>query len=99
MPQQLKHHDPTAIPDPSRSPGAAAGVRTCYDKCAANWPPLIAPAEAEAEGGFGLIDRTDGTMQWIRQDRPLYLWVGDAKPGDVTGDGVNDVWHAAKPAE
>jgi predicted lipoprotein with Yx(FWY)xxD motif len=28
---------------------------------------------------------------------PLYLWVKDEKPGDTTGDGVNSVWHVAKP--
>lgn len=28
---------------------------------------------------------------------PLYYWVKDKKPGDVTGDGVNGVWHVAKP--
>ncbi|MCB1351011.1 MAG: hypothetical protein KDK11_21085, partial [Maritimibacter sp.] len=28
---------------------------------------------------------------------PLYTWVNDTAPGDVTGDGVNGVWHLAKP--
>jgi predicted lipoprotein with Yx(FWY)xxD motif len=27
---------------------------------------------------------------------PLYLWQGDKKPGDITGDGVGGVWHLAK---
>jgi predicted lipoprotein with Yx(FWY)xxD motif len=27
---------------------------------------------------------------------PLYLWVKDTKPGDMTGDGVNGVWNTAK---
>ncbi|MCA8882093.1 MAG: hypothetical protein KDA73_19540 [Rhodobacteraceae bacterium] len=72
-------------------------MSACYDKCAENWPPLIAPAGAEPDDDFGLIERKDGTMQWTYYGKPLYLWVKDAKPGDVTGDGVNDVWHAAKP--
>jgi predicted lipoprotein with Yx(FWY)xxD motif len=25
------------------------------------------------------------------------LWVKDQKPGDMTGDGYNKVWHTAKP--
>jgi predicted lipoprotein with Yx(FWY)xxD motif len=33
---------------------------------------------------------------WAYEGWPLYLWVKDTKPGDVTGDGVGGVWHAAK---
>jgi predicted lipoprotein with Yx(FWY)xxD motif len=75
------------------------GVSVCYDKCAVNWPPLVAPAGAEADDDVGIIERTDGTMQWIYYGKPLYLWIKDAAPGDVTGDGVNEVWHVAKPAD
>ncbi|MCF1710805.1 hypothetical protein L0V05_18515 [Tabrizicola sp. J26] len=71
----------------------------CYDKCAANWPPLLAPAGAKAEKDFGLITRTDGAMQWTYYGKPLYLWIKDAKPGDATGDGFNGVWHVAKPQD
>ncbi|MFC3084842.1 COG4315 family predicted lipoprotein [Tabrizicola soli] len=73
------------------------GMSSCYDQCAANWPPLAAGADAAAEGDYGLTDRTDGTKQWTYKQMPLYLWVKDAKPGDMTGDGVNGVWHVAKP--
>ena len=72
------------------------GVSACYDKCAENWPPLLAAADAKAEGEYGLTDRTDGSKQWTYDGKPLYLWVKDQKPGDMTGDGVNDVWHTAK---
>ena len=75
----------------------ADGKSACYDKCAVNWPPLIAPAGAAAEGDFGLTERTDGSMQWTSDGKPLYLWIKDTKPGDTTGDGVNNVWHVAKP--
>jgi predicted lipoprotein with Yx(FWY)xxD motif len=27
--------------------------------------------------------------------KPLYLFIKDAKAGDMTGDGVGDVWHTA----
>ena len=73
------------------------GVSACYDKCAVNWPPMIAPADAKAEGAYGLTKRKDGTMQWTHDGKPLYLWIKDTKPGDVSGDGVNEVWHVAKP--
>jgi predicted lipoprotein with Yx(FWY)xxD motif len=29
-----------------------------------------------------------------RDGKPLYTWMKDAKPGDVTGDFVRGVWHA-----
>lgn len=73
----------------------AAGVTNCYDKCAENWPPLIADASAAAEGDFTLVDRTDGTKMWAYKGMPLYLWVKDTKPGDTTGDMVGEVWHTA----
>ena len=73
------------------------GVSACYDQCAANWPPLVAPEGAAAEGEYGLVQRTGGSMQWTYDGKPLYLWINDKAPGDVTGDGVNDVWHVAKP--
>ncbi len=73
------------------------GVSACYDECAANWPPLMAPEGAKAEGDYGITERKDDTYQWTYKGMPLYTWVKDTKPGDVTGDGVKDVWHAAKP--
>ncbi len=73
----------------------AVGVSNCYDKCAENWPPLIASADAQPEGDFTLVDRTDGTKIWAYKGWPLYLWVKDQKPGDTTGDGVGGTWHIA----
>jgi len=72
------------------------GKSACYDQCAENWPPLIAAADAKEEGEYGLVERTDGTKQWTHEGMPLYLWVQDKKPGDMTGDGDNGVWHTAK---
>jgi predicted lipoprotein with Yx(FWY)xxD motif len=74
----------------------ADGMSNCYDKCATNWPPLIAPADAKAEGDYGLTKRNDGSMQWTYDNMPLYLWVKDTAPGDTTGDGVGGVWHVVK---
>jgi predicted lipoprotein with Yx(FWY)xxD motif len=72
-----------------------AGVSNCYDKCAVNWPPAMAAADAAAEGDYTIVKRTDGTQMWAYKGLPLYLWVKDTKPGDTTGDGVGDVWHTA----
>jgi predicted lipoprotein with Yx(FWY)xxD motif len=68
----------------------------CYDKCAAAWPPLKAAADAMAEGEWKVVDRTDGSKMWAYDGHPLYTFVDDKKPGDVTGDGKGGVWHVAK---
>ncbi len=73
----------------------AVGVSNCYDKCAENWPPLLAEAGATADGDFTLIDRKDGAKIWAYKGWPLYLWVKDTKPGDITGDGVGGTWVLA----
>ena len=71
------------------------GVTNCYDKCAVNWPPLMAEEGATAEGEFTLVDRTDGGQMWAYKGWPLYYWKDDMEPGDITGDGVGGVWHLA----
>jgi len=72
------------------------GASNCYDACAEKWPPLMAAANATTEGKFTQVIRKDGGKQWAYDGQPLYLWQNDKKPGDVTGDGVNGVWHVAK---
>ncbi|MBF0680822.1 MAG: hypothetical protein IR164_18000 [Devosia sp.] len=71
------------------------GVTNCYDSCAEKWPPLFADDAAAAEGDFSIVDRTDGTKMWAYKSMPLYYWVDDKAPGDITGDGVGGVWHLA----
>lgn len=72
------------------------GASTCYDDCARKWPPLMAAADAAADGKYTQVERKDGGRQWAYDGRPLYLWQNDKKPGDVTGDGAGGVWHVAK---
>jgi len=66
----------------------AGGRSMCMGPCAANWPPLTAPPGATPTGKFSVIPRDDGSHQWAYSGRPLYTWSKDAKPGDATGDGV-----------
>ena len=75
----------------------AADKSNCTGQCAQNWPPLAAPANAQASGDWTVVARDDGSKQWAYKGKPLYTWVKDAKPGDVTGDGVNNVWRIAQP--
>jgi predicted lipoprotein with Yx(FWY)xxD motif len=76
-----------------------AGAKSaCNGKCAENWPPLMAAASDKAAGDYSTIKRDDGKMQWAYKGKPLYTWVKDSKPGDVTGDGfANGAWHIATP--
>ena len=74
-----------------------SGMSACNGQCAQNWPPLMAEAGAKAEGEWSLVKRDDGSMQWAYDSKPLYTFVMDKKPGDVTGDGKMGVWHVAKP--
>lgn len=73
------------------------GKSACNGPCAANWPPLMASADAKADGDWSIVTRDDGSRQWAYKGKPLYHWTKDQKPGDRTGDGFNSVWHAAQP--
>jgi predicted lipoprotein with Yx(FWY)xxD motif len=76
---------------------AGSGKSACNGECAKKWPPLVAAESDRAEGDYSIITRDDGTRQWAYKGKPLHLWFKDQKPGDATGDGVNNVWHAARP--
>jgi predicted lipoprotein with Yx(FWY)xxD motif len=76
---------------------AGSGKSTCNGPCAANWPPLMAAADAKAAGDYTIVTRDDGGKQWAYKGKPLYLWSKDAKPGDKTGDGFNNAWRVARP--
>ena len=76
---------------------ADSGKSACNGECAMKWPPLAATAGDKADGAYTIINRDDGSRQWAYKGKPLYLWIKDQKPGDTTGDGVNNVWHTAKP--
>ncbi|MGY3258586.1 hypothetical protein BK635_27390 [Pseudomonas chlororaphis] len=74
------------------------GKSMCNDKCAANWPPLMAASGDKAMGEWTVIKRDDGSMQWAYDGKPLYTFVMDKKAGDMTGDGKMDgAWKVAKP--
>jgi predicted lipoprotein with Yx(FWY)xxD motif len=72
------------------------GKSNCYDKCAANWPPLKAKASAKTEGDWSVVKRTDGTHMWAYDGKPVYTFVKDKKAGDMNGEGVAGAWHVVK---
>jgi predicted lipoprotein with Yx(FWY)xxD motif len=67
---------------------------TCYSACASIWPPLTTSGAVKAESGvlaahLGATKRTDGSTEVTYGGHPLYYYAGDSKPGDITGQGLN----------
>jgi predicted lipoprotein with Yx(FWY)xxD motif len=79
-------------------------MSNCVDRCAENWPPLTVEsadaitADPAIPGEFGTTERADGSLQVTYNGLPLYYWVNDAAPGDMTGEGVGGVWWIVRPA-
>jgi predicted lipoprotein with Yx(FWY)xxD motif len=78
-----------------------SGESSCSGDCLAAWPAIVAESDSPTvegvEGEVGTIERDDGTLQVTLNGWPLYLWVQDSAPGDVTGQAVNDVWWVVGP--
>ena len=73
----------------------AQGASTCYDGCAAAWPPMVeevVAGDGVDESLLGSVARDDGTEQVTYNGWPLYYFASDANPGEVNGQGVNDAW-------
>jgi predicted lipoprotein with Yx(FWY)xxD motif len=77
----------------------AGGKSMCNADCAKNWPPMMAPAGAKAEGKWSVIKRDDGMMQYAYDGKPLYTFVKDEKPGEMKGDGMKNVWHVVHESQ
>ena len=70
------------------------GTSSCYGACAALWPPLTTTAKPHAGTGvrpslLGTTKRKDGKLEVTYNHHPLYYFVTDRKPGQTTGQGVN----------
>ena len=70
------------------------GTSSCYGACAALWPPLTTTAKPHAGKGvraslLGTTKRKDGKLEVTYNHHPLYYFVTDRKPGQTTGQGVN----------
>ncbi len=75
------------------------GVSNCTGTCAQNWLPLTTTAGQQPIAGsgitgqLGVIQRSDGTSQVTYNQMPLYRFVGDKAPGDISGQGkLNGAW-------
>ena len=69
---------------------------SCYDDCAKKWPAYVGTADEKMPDDWKLAARTDGTMQWTYDGKPVYFFAGDKAKGDAAGDGLGGVWHVIK---
>lgn len=78
-------------------PASASKVAesSCSGVCAATWPSFhVANALVQgiSAGDVGEITRSDGSKQTTYQGWPLYYYAGDARAGDLNGEGVDSIW-------
>ena len=70
------------------------------------WPPLAATGKPQATSGalaakIGTITGADGKPQVSYDRHPLYYYVGDTKPGQTSGQGLNQFgaeWYVLAPS-
>ena len=79
-----------------------ANTSTCYDQCAAAWPPLLTDGAPQAGTGItpsllSTTTRTDGKTQVTYNGKPLYYFAKDQQPGDINGQGVGGAWFVLSP--
>jgi predicted lipoprotein with Yx(FWY)xxD motif len=77
----------------------------CSSACLSIWPPVTAAAKPMAgtgalPGKIGTIPAGGGKRQVTYKHHPLYLYAGDQKPGDTTGQGLKQFgaeWYVLAP--
>jgi predicted lipoprotein with Yx(FWY)xxD motif len=79
------------------------GMSNCSGSCAQAWPPLTVPAGTAPTRGTGVtgtlsaVKQANGTYQVTYDGLPLYTFVQDSAPDQVTGNNVAG-FSVAKPA-
>jgi len=73
-----------------------SGQSTCYGPCASYWPPVEASRGQNPSGDMSIIRRSDGSMQWAKQGRPLYTFAEDTRQGDMKGENYQQNWHVVR---
>jgi predicted lipoprotein with Yx(FWY)xxD motif len=83
-----------------------SAASTCFGACAAAWPPYEITKRPLAAGTgahgalLGTTPRADGRLQVTYAGHPLYFYVGDARPGEVLCQGVEQfggTWYVEAP--
>jgi len=78
----------------------------CSGACAQAWPPLTVTGTPKASGAvkgslLGTTKRADGSREVTYAGHPLYLFAGDSRAGQTTGQGSTAFgapWWVVTPA-
>jgi predicted lipoprotein with Yx(FWY)xxD motif len=91
------------------APDRQSGKSSCFGECENLWPPVVLVDGIKVPlAGSGVkasllgttMVATSGLEQITYNGWPLYLWHGDSKPGQVTGQGLNNaggLWYVLNP--
>jgi predicted lipoprotein with Yx(FWY)xxD motif len=79
-----------------------SGTSACTGSCIAAWPPVLTESATPAVEGVtatvGTIPTPEGKKQVTLNGLPVYHYVKDKAAGDITGQGVGNVWYLVGPA-
>ncbi|HXA29012.1 MAG TPA: hypothetical protein VN193_09735 [Candidatus Angelobacter sp.] len=83
-----------------------ATMSACAGACASAWPPFTSGAAPIAGSGatasvLTTVTRGDGSKQVTYNGHPLYYYAGDQKPGDTSGQNLDQFggsWYVLSPA-
>jgi predicted lipoprotein with Yx(FWY)xxD motif len=70
------------------------GISACTGQCVPVWPALTVPAGTTPSAGTGVpgavaaMLQSNGTYQVTYNGAPLYTFVGDTRPGQVSGQNI-----------
>ncbi len=79
-----------------------SGVSSVPANIAPNWPPLtlssgVPVAPTGLAGQLSAFTLSGGSKQVEYKGMPLYLFVGDKRAGDTTGQGLINKWYVVAP--
>ncbi len=78
----------------------------CYGQCAVAWPPVYTRGKPRARAGIdadllGTTSRRGGRRQVTYKGHPLYYYITDTKPGQITCQDITEfggTWLVVDPA-
>jgi len=78
----------------------------CSGACAKKWPPYVVRGGVRAGSGvksslIETVSRAAGSRQVTYAGRPLYFYVGDAKPGQILCQNASEfggLWLVVRPS-
>jgi predicted lipoprotein with Yx(FWY)xxD motif len=84
---------------------AGEGKSRCYGDCARAWPPVMTRGKPRPSAGvdgdkLGTTKRRSGKRQVTYNGHPLYYYVSDTEPGEITCQDVDEfggIWFVVKP--